>query len=247
LANNLKLETFVAALNKETLNEADRAVAIVWFLTHGVTLQQDVTANEIAVVFRDYRMSSSVNVSRLAKNLSKHADTIRGIRRDSFKIKSSSDQRLSEKYGSFSDLSSLPVGDSVISLSINLGSRKILDELRRQINGSYERGFYTATAVLLRRLAEILLIESFDKAGHLDQARDANGEIVMFSELISRAKSKKYLQLSRTAPAALEKIKDIGDTAAHHRYYVTTKKDIDDLNPGAPRLIAELAALSGFH
>jgi hypothetical protein len=138
------------------------------------------------------------------------------------------------------------VKDLLISDSINLGGRRSLDAVRREANGAYERAFYNSAAVMCRRLVEMLLIEAFEASGRLDDVRDSHNNLLPLSDLISAAKSGRILKLSRTAPATLSRVKQLGDGASHHRHYLVAKKDLDDLNPGFALLISELAALAAL-
>jgi hypothetical protein len=91
---------------------------------------------------------------------------------------------------------------------------------------------------------EILLIEAFSAAGTLSAIENSAGDIKSFGEIVRVASSKQHIRLSRTAPQALERLKLVGDAAAHHRFYSTTRRDIDELNPGLRHVVAELAALA---
>lgn len=243
---NPRLDAFTAKLSSESLREADIAVAILWFLTHSAGHENDATAKEIAALMVGQRLSGTVNHSRLAANLGKHVDVVRGFRKSSFRIRSASDEALTSRYRDYADLSAAPVQDLLISDEIGFGGRRTFEAIRREANGSYERGFFNASAVMCRRLAETLLIEVFDHAGHLDSVRDGNNNLIGFAELITAATSGRYFKLSRTAPAALSRLKQLGDGAAHHRHFLATKKDLLDLNPGYSQLISELAALAGL-
>lgn len=241
-----RLDGFTAKLASAGLKEVDVAVALLWFVTHSEGHESDATAKEIAELIVDQRLSGTVNSSRLATNLAKHADVVRGRRKNSFRIRSASDELLTKLYRDYADLSKAPVQDLLITAEIGLGGRRTFDTLRREANGAYERGFFNSSAVMCRRLAETLLIEAFDRAGHLDSVRDANQNLLGFGDLITAATSGRFIKLSRIAPAAFSRLKQLGDGAAHHRHYLVTKKDLDDLNPGYSQLIAELAALAGL-
>ena len=219
---------------------------MLWFLTHSGVEQDDATAGEIANLLIEQRLKGTVNAPRLAKNLAVHNDVVRGARAQSFRIKASSDATLSKRYGKFADLSKRAVSDSIIRSNLPLSKRAVLDTLRREANGTYDYGFYNSSAVICRRLTETLLIEALNMTAGDAALRDARGDIEPFSELISAAKSGQHFRLSRTSPSALDKVKLLGDGAAHHRHFLAAKSDLDSLNPGLSQLLAELAALAGL-
>jgi hypothetical protein len=66
----------------------------------------------------------------------------------------------------------------------------------------------------------------------------------MLEKLISYICSDNNITLSRNSPKTMKNIKDIGDTAAHDRTYITQQTDIDDLKSKYRRLIKELLVLS---
>lgn len=66
---------------------------------------------------------------------------------------------------------------------------------------------------------------------------------MMFSDVIRIAKSGQCIKLGRNSKKALDDVKDVGDRAAHDRYYVTTAQGLGDAFRRSYRaLIAELLA-----
>jgi len=53
------------------------------------------------------------------------------------------------------------------------GTRNYIEKLATQANGCYQKGWYDACAVMVRRLIEILIIDSFDAKGKLSDIREA--------------------------------------------------------------------------
>jgi hypothetical protein len=236
-----QLDAFVQRLSADRLTEVEAAVALVWFATHSSDSAEEITVREVADMMVSTRMSGSVNTSRLTGNLSKHSHVVRGREPGTFRIRSSQDARLSQRFAEYVDLSRAPVSDAFLSADAQLGGRRHLEQVRREANGSYERGFYNASAVMCRRLAEMLLIEALETSGATRRIRDSSGHLLGFSDLISIAQSGEFIKLSRTAPAALQKVKELGDAGAHHRHFIAAKKDLDALNPGYSMLISELS------
>lgn len=236
-----QLDAFVQRLSADGLTEVEAAVALIWFATHSSENAEEMTAREVADVMIRTRMSGSVNTSRLTVNLSKHSHIVRGRGPGTFRIRSSQDAMLSQRFAEYADLSRAPVSDAFLSADVQLGGRRHLEQVRREANGAYERAFFNASAVMCRRLAEMILIEALEKSGGAQRIRDASDHLLGFSDLISIAQSGEFIKLSRTAPAALQKVKELGDAAAHHRHFIAAKKDLDALNPGYSMLISELS------
>lgn len=235
---------FIAHLAGLDLTEVDAAVALLWFESHEDHHETELTARGLADLLMETRLRGNVNVSRLALKLAKHADVVRGRGSGTFRIRAGRDRALSERFQEHREADKISVSDKVMPNSINLGGRGHLEALRREINGTYEYGFYNACAVVCRRLAEVLLIEAFDAAGHLDTIRDSKGHLFTFADILAVVKSQSVVKLSRGAPKALERLKLTGDGAAHSRHYNASRNDINDLNPSFRQLIAELSALA---
>ncbi|MGN6534546.1 MAG: hypothetical protein ACTHKQ_02285 [Mesorhizobium sp.] len=243
---NQRLLDFASRVSAEQLREVDEAVALLWFLTHVDGQVDSGTASEIATLLRQLRLRSNVNVSRLNKNLLAHRDTVRGLAAGTIRIKASKDKEFIAKYGEFTCPKPIVITDELISNDIPLGGRKYLEEIRREANGCYQFELYSGAAVMCRRLTEMLMVDAFEKAGHLSGILDGNGNIKPFSEIISAAQSKNFIRLSRTSPGIIDKVKAVGDAGAHHRFYISKKKDLDELNPGLRHILTELATLAGY-
>lgn len=126
------------------------------------------------------------------------------------------------------------------------GKREFLDKLIRQINHCYSNNCFDGSAVLMRRLLEILLIMSYQKIGIDDdiKSKDGNGYL-MLDGIIKNAMSNTQLKLSRIKNE-LEKIRKVGNFSAHGLTYSASKKDIDDIKLGYRVLLEELYNKAGL-
>ncbi|WP_319383792.1 hypothetical protein [Roseibium sp.] len=154
--------------------------------------------------------------------------------------------KLNEKLSSYTGVVKPVSNESILTASSCTGGRRYLVSLVEQINGSYTYGFYDGAAVLMRRMMESLIISSFEKKGKEAQIRDADGNYLMLKDLISQAKNPSNFRLSRGMGDVMDSIKDLGDTAAHNRTYITKKTDVDNVQSKFRRLIEELCVLAGI-
>ena len=109
------------------------------------------------------------------------------------------------------------------------GTRGYIEKVVFQINGCYENGWFDACAVMMRRLLETLIIESFEAHGIAANAKNPSGDFHMLGGLIKRALSESAWNLGRNSRRALPKLKAIGDQSAHSRRYNAHREDIDKL------------------
>ena len=68
----------------------------------------------------------------------------------------------------------------------------------------------------------------------------------MLSEIVADAKTNAVLSLSRNTKQSLDKIRDIGNFAAHKIFYNTKKSDIDGIQLEYRATVEELLYKSGI-
>lgn len=221
----------------------DQAVFLLWYYEQ---FQQytERSVNDLAKDIQDDGFGLQ-NISRLRNQLSKSKLTVRGTRRETFRINSAHFQKLTEKYGPMVNVVEIKVTSSVIPLEFVAGTRTYLERMVNQINGSYDSGFFDASSVILRRLMETLIIEVYVKNDRLSEIKN-NNITLSLSDLISTMTNDQKINKSRNFNRGANLIKDLGDTAAHDRTYITPKQDIDDNKTQVRKTIHELLVLSGI-
>jgi hypothetical protein len=181
-----------------------------------------------------------INVARLKKQLSERRNTvIRGKTDGSFKLKATSKMKLASKYGEHVKPPPLKVDDHILAAEDFANERSYIEGIVRQINGTYQYGFYDCCVVMIRRLCEMLLIEAFENAGHGPAIKRAS-QYMQFGDMISVARGGQHIHLQRSTPKVLESIASKGGTGAHDRYYITKRSDVDDMKSEVRKAVAEL-------
>ncbi|MDJ0825593.1 MAG: DUF4145 domain-containing protein [Rhodobacter sp.] len=233
---------FAHAISHESgLNEVDLARRTCWYLCQrdGV---KSVPIKQIVDFLAEHSVRPNINLYRLRDRLK--ADRGTSISSGgAVQLPKKSQSEIADRY---SDILSAPpvISDTVLVISEFEGSRKYVASIVKQVNGSYQFEFYDCCAVMMRRLVEVLIIDSYSAKGEEAQIRGADGNIVMLNGLINALKSGRTFRLSRNAPSYLETLKVLGDTAAHSRNYITKKKDIDDFAQKYRMLVEEVRHLS---
>ncbi|NLE46319.1 MAG: DUF4145 domain-containing protein [Chloroflexi bacterium] len=126
------------------------------------------------------------------------------------------------------------------------GTRGYLEKVTNQVNGSYERGWFDACAVMIRRLVETLIIESFEHYGTAAKIQDLNGDFLSLKDLINLTLAESGWNLSRNTKQALPKLKSVGDLSAHSRRYIANRQDIDKIAHDLRIVVQELVYLAGL-
>jgi hypothetical protein len=137
--------------------------------------------------------------------------------------------------------------DGLFPLSIlSQAGRGYLVTVGRQMNGCFSQGWYDASAVMMRRLLEIALIEAFEAKGIAAKIKDAGGDYVQLSDLITRSLNEGSWTLSRNCKKALPLLRDAGHSSAHGRYYHARREDIEGLRPGCRIVVEEFLHHAGL-
>jgi hypothetical protein len=134
----------------------------------------------------------------------------------------------------------------VVPRSIVRGTRGYIEKITNQANGCYENGWYDASAVMIRRLIETLIIEAFEKYSIEYKIKNQQGDFLYLRDLISCCLSETTWNLSRNCKQALPKLKDLGDKSAHSRRYIAVRGDLEPLLSDIRLVIQEFVFLAGL-
>jgi len=134
--------------------------------------------------------------------------------------------------------------EPVLALSLVRGTRGYIERVVHQINGAYANACYDCCAVMIRRLIETLIIETYEKHNIPGRIRTPSGNYMLLGDLISATLSETTFTLGRSAKAALPRLKDVGDRSAHDRRFNAHRSDIDKLIPDIRTVVQELIGLA---
>lgn len=139
---------------------------------------------------------------------------------------------------------SAPKTQQVVLASLTRNTRGYIERIVQQANGAYENGWYDACAVMIRRLIETLIIETFEAHKISDRIKNKDGDFLYLRDLIAKTLAEKSWNLSRNAKAALPRLKDMGDKSAHNRRFIAQRGDIQPLLKDIRDVVQELLYLS---
>jgi len=234
---------FLRAITGRGVTHASRVIALLWYYRETQEFEER-SANELANDLLDEGFPKP-NVTRLKDELRRSRYVVRGRRAKTFQIDARKLEELEERYGQLLNLRKVTVSSSVLPTEWFQGTRPYLERMAHQINGSYEYGFYDACAVLARRLVESLLIEVYISSGRQAEIQ-TNGVFLPLERLISYIRTDAAITLGRNSPKTMTEIKQLGDTAAHDRTYITEQLDLDDAKARYRKLVKELMVASGI-
>jgi len=130
--------------------------------------------------------------------------------------------------------------DDILPFELYKGKRQNIESIADQINKSFYYKIYDGTAVLMRRLIEMLLILAFKEIQQEGYIRGSDGNYLQLSQIINQAVQSKELDLSRNAKEYLNIFKEKGDLSAHNPFYNCRQKDIQLVQHRFRSLIEEL-------
>ncbi len=234
---------FLQRLAASGSSRTEQAIALLWYYEQAQVFTER-SASDLAADIQEEGFGDQ-NVTRLRNALRSNRLTVNGTTRGTFRINAARFQELSDRYSELLDIVEPAPTSSVIPLDYVDGTRTYLVRLVRQVNGCYDAGYFDGSAVILRRLIESLLIEVYIAQNRQAEIRQGNA-FMMLNNLIIYITSDASIIKSRNFVKGLNLAKDIGDTAAHDRNYITPKQDIDDNMLALRRVVNELLVLSNI-
>ena len=134
----------------------------------------------------------------------------------------------------------------VIPLSVVRGTRGYIEKVANQVNGCYEKGWYDSCAVMIRRLVETLLIETFEHHKIENKIKNTQGDFLVLDEIIDKTLSELSWNLTRNSKRALPRLKKVGDLSAHSRRYNAHYKDIEAIIDDVRVVVQEFVYLASL-
>ena len=220
--------------------EVDKVLYIAFYILT-VENKNEFSVNDIVKYLEKYNYNIP-NLSRLKTKLKK--DVRFGIKNEKYYLTA----KTIAKYKNliiFDDFETILSDNEFLDESLFPNQHKYLLKLVKQVNASYRNNLFDAAAVLIRRIFEILLIKSYENFNIEDEIKK-DGNYLMLEKIIDNAVSNKTLKLSRSR-AELDKIRNVGNFAAHKIEYNTNKNDLDKIKDSYRAITEELLYKSGLN
>lgn len=136
--------------------------------------------------------------------------------------------------------------NAIIPFILFKGTRGYLEKVVNQANGAYSQGWFDASAVMVRRLLETLIIEAFENHQRSNEIKNSAGDFLYLRDLISATLQCSAWNLSRNTRNALPKLKDVGDKSAHSRRFNAVRNDLESIRSDLRCSAEELLSLAGL-
>jgi hypothetical protein len=134
--------------------------------------------------------------------------------------------------------------EPVIYMSLVNGTRSYIERVAHQANGCYAQGWYDASAVMLRRLLETLIIECYEAHKIESKIKDGAGSYLFLRDLVDRLLAETSWTLGRNVRTVLPRLKELGDKSAHSRRFNAHREDLDKVLGPLRDTVQELVNLA---
>lgn len=237
------MEDFARRAFLDHSNELDRLFILSWYAEH---------VNGEAVSFKEFAKLMhviglpSVNLTRLRRNARMDRRFVLSVE-DVVRVRL--DKIAEAEAMAAPHISVKKVkrhSGSIVSAEIYASAPSYVRRIADQVNATYETGCFDATAVMMRRLFEVLLILSYRKLGEETRIMRADGTHKNLEAIVADAKVFSALGLSRNTKAKLDAFRDLGNFSAHRIEYSARQGDIEPLALHYRASIEELLVKSGL-
>ena len=239
-----ELDSFVSRISKFT--ELSKVEQIDWFayFLKEKNNQSEFISNDIKKCFELLNIPSYSNIPAYLSNASKSG-------RQQKYIKTKQGYSLTRSYiDIFNEKVSKkvipPPSDKLFPKEILCDCRTYIVDIASQAISCFDFGFYDACSVMLRKLIEVLIIETFERYGISDKIKNENNDFYFLSDLITKLLSDSKWNIGRNAKDGFSKIKRIGDMSAHNRRYFSKEPDVLELRESMRVCIQELIILIDY-
>lgn len=187
--------------------------------------------------------SAKINRTRLKGKLKKDARIIQA--KGGFKIAPRAAAKLREQSKVFGGPSMPEPSQEILDSGLFANARSYTKHVVDQINVSYDNACFDCTAVMIRRLFETMVIDTFEHQAAMDEITDSDGAFLSLKPLIGKLKNTSAFTTSRQTKEAAMHLKDVGDWSAHNRRHRARKSDIDSAAKHLRLASSDLLHLSG--
>lgn len=231
-----ELELFTLRIPDFENQSASQLIDYFAFFLQQICAQTTFSAAQIRECFEHLSLRPYSNIpSYLNKNSGKNGKFIK--QKDGYILDRSTREKLAS---SVEEIILPPASINLIDLSIFDHAPYYIKSTAKEMVHCYDSGLYNATLVLMRKLAETLIIECFERYGIDDEIKDHTGVFLYLSDLIPHYLNSTKWNASRNINKSLATVKQYGDLSAHNRRYLAKKSDIDSFKADLRQALQEI-------
>jgi len=241
---HLTLDRFCEVVGKLPRKNAEKALAVLWYFDHdqpGVSK----TAGQLTKLLGDHHIGTP-NQTELAEAIRK--TKLADESRNGFSLKPGSRKMIRDWLPDLDGIQpAMNHGTGFLPEPIWKNTRGYIEEVCRELNGTFNHAYYNASAVMLRRLLETLILEAYEHLGRDAEIKDGGGNYLMLSDLAERAcgeNGHRGLNLGRDSKKALKDVRSVGNWSAHARRFLAHSGDLAKFQAGVRLVVQELIQIA---
>ena len=242
---HLSIDDFCLFVRKAKGTNAEKALAILWFFDREAPGAVR-SAGQLTKILGDHHIGTP-NQTALSEAIKK--TKLASESKSGFSLKPGSRKIIRDWLPDLEGIQpAIDQASGFLSEPVWRNTRGYIEEVCRELNGSFHHAYYNSAAVLLRRLLETLIIEAYEHLGREDEIK-SSGNYLMLSELTERACGEgghKGLNLGRDSKKALKDARNVGNWSAHARRFLAHAGDLTKLQAGMRILVQELVQIANL-
>jgi hypothetical protein len=240
----LSIDDFCEVVKKSNRTNAEKALAVLWYFDRE---QPDFvkTAGQLTKMLGDHHIGTP-NQTILAEGIRK--TKLANESKNGFSLKPGSRKVIRDWLPDLDGIQpAMDQASGYLPEPMWKNTRGYVEEVCRELNGSFRHAYYNAASVMLRRLLETLIIEAYEHLGRENEIKNGGGNYLMLSDLAERVcgeNGHKGLNLGRDSKKALKDARTLGNWSAHARRFLAHAGDLTKLQAGMRLLVQELIQIA---
>lgn len=186
---------------------------------------QQIKAKQIENCFGILSIKSYSNVAAYLRDHSKGRDSFFIKGKEGYTLQRNIVDRIKKELDEDYEV---VVTEEILPLDILDTTPYYIQRIAKQMNQCFECHLYDATLVMMRKLAETLIIECFERYNEDTTIKDNTGHFYYLSDLIPRFIASDKWNVSRNLETNIRKVKKYGDLSAHNRRFLAKKSDLEE-------------------
>ncbi len=238
-----KLEEFVEKIND--LNNIASSKLIDYFSYYFVDVlkQEEFSPKNVAECFDILRIKPYSNIPYYLSKNSKGKNPKFGKNKNGYYLH----KKALDKIQIELDIpKEIPITNNFIPIDIYDITPHYIRKIINQINQCYDCRLFDAVLILIRKVLETLMIETFEKFGVEQHIMNSEGNFKYLSEIILQFLGSNKWNLSRNIKLNIKKIKKLGDLSAHNRRFLAKKADLDQIKLEIRQVFQEIIILNDY-
>lgn len=240
----MTLEQFARADDLVTKPEVEKVVRLAYFHFRRIQLKE-FGIPEVNAWMNTLHLPQP-NPSRLFSKLLASGACVKG-QSNNLKLHARTISRLEAELPQLSEAAEdVASSGSILPTALTKDTRGYIERLAHQINASYEQNIFDGCAVLMRRLLEVLLIQTYEHHKIETQVQTAPDQYKDLKQIIAEATSNKTLALSKASKDVLDEFRVLGNFSAHKIIYNCRREEIKKIAREYRAAVEELLYKSGI-